>query len=156
MATNQNPNNQAGFENLDSLQSNPYINNANNASFNGNASNTNAQNAGFSNTNNAGNANNAQGLNNVNASTNGFNNASNTNAQNPSTSAISSFFNSGNSQQDFLKGAFIGAVATFILTNKDAQKAIFKGFAKISSLFEMGVEELKERYEDAKAEVDAK
>ena len=79
----------------------------------------------------------------------------NTNTQNTTTSAISSFFNSGNSQQDFLKGAFIGAVATFILTNKDAQKAIFKGFAKISSLFEMGIEELKERYEDAKAEVDS-
>lgn len=72
------------------------------------------------------------------------------------TNVFSSFFNSGNSQQDFLKGAFIGAVATFILTNKDAQKAIFKGFAKISSLFEMGIEELKERYEDAKAEVDSK
>ena len=78
----------------------------------------------------------------------------NTNTQN-TTSAISSFLNSGNSQTDFLKGAFIGAVATFILTNKDAQKAIFKGFAKISSLFEMGIEELKERYEDAKAEVDS-
>ena len=81
-----------------------------------------------------------------------------TNTTNQSTNAqnlFGSFFNSGNTQQDFLKGALIGAVATFILTNEDAQKAIFKGFAKLSSLFEMGIEELKERYEDAKAEVDS-
>ncbi|WP_299549246.1 YtxH domain-containing protein [uncultured Helicobacter sp.] len=58
-----------------------------------------------------------------------------------------------NPKQDFLKGALIGAAATFILTNENAQRAIFKGFAKISSLFESGIEELKERYEDAKAEI---
>ncbi|MCR8679774.1 MULTISPECIES: hypothetical protein [Campylobacter] len=53
---------------------------------------------------------------------------------------------------DFLKGALIGAAATYILTNQNAQRAIFKGFAKLSTLFECGLEELKERYEDAKAE----
>lgn len=53
---------------------------------------------------------------------------------------------------DFIKGALIGAAATYILTNEHAQRAIFKGFAKISTLFECGLEELKERYEDAKAE----
>lgn len=42
---------------------------------------------------------------------------------------------------------------TGFLGNENAQKAIFKGFAKVSSLFESGIEELKERYEDAKAEV---
>ena len=93
---------------------------------------------------------------NQNANQSGFGANQNANTQNTTTSAISSFLNSGNSQTDFLKGAFIGAVATFILTNKDAQSAIFKGFAKISNLFEMGIEELKERYEDAKAEVDSK
>ena len=56
---------------------------------------------------------------------------------------------------DFIKGALIGAVATFILTNENAQRAIFKGFAKVSGLFEAGIEELKERYEDAKAEVNS-
>lgn len=54
---------------------------------------------------------------------------------------------------EILKGAAIGAIATFILTNPTTQNAIFKGIAKLSSLLEMGVEELKERYEDAKAEV---
>lgn len=66
-----------------------------------------------------------------------------------------SFFSSGNAQRDFIVGALIGAAASFILTNENAQKALLKGFAKLSSLFEMGVEELKERYEDAKAEVNS-
>lgn len=56
-------------------------------------------------------------------------------------------------KSEILKGALIGAAATFILTNPTTQSAIFKGIAKLSSLLEMGVEELKERYEDAKAEV---
>lgn len=118
--------------NLDSLQSNPYI----------------AKEGESKKSEDKSSANQSANQNNYNA---------NQSANNTSTTnALSSFFNSGNSQNDFLKGAFIGAVATFILTNKDAQKAIFKGFAKISSLFEMGIEELKERYEDAKAEVDSK
>lgn len=66
-----------------------------------------------------------------------------------------SFFSSGNTQRDFIVGALIGAAASFILTNENAQKALLKGFAKLSSLFEMGVEEFKERYEDAKAEVNS-
>ena len=64
-------------------------------------------------------------------------------------------FGSQNTQKDFVKGVLIGAVATFILTNENAQRAIFKGFAKVSGLFEAGIEELKERYEDAKAEVNS-
>lgn len=122
------------------------------------------------NTNNAGNSTNNTNLENLNsvqnnpyinnAGNNGANDANSANTQsanttNGITNTISSFFNSGNTQQDFLKGALIGAVATFILTNEDAQRTIFKGFAKLSSLFEMGIEELKERYEDAKAEVDS-
>ncbi len=120
--------------NLDSLQSNPYI-----------AKESDSESKKSDDKSSA------------NQSANQNDYGTNQNANNTSaTNALSSFFNSGNSQQDFLKGAFIGAVATFILTNKDAQRAIFKGFAKISSLFEMGIEELKERYEDAKAEVDSK
>ena len=144
---NQTNTNNSGTQNLDSLQSNPYINGTSqsNANQNSNAPQSTAFGTQNSQTQNT------QGFG------NGFGGTQNTqaNTQGNATSALSSFFNSGNSQQDFLKGAFIGAVATFILTNKDAQKAIFKGFAKISSLFEMGIEELKERYEDAKAEVDS-
>ncbi|MBR2148716.1 MAG: YtxH domain-containing protein [Campylobacter sp.] len=73
------------------------------------------------------------------------------NNQNTQNGFLDGVFGS-NGSGDFLKGALIGAAATYILTNENAQRAIFKGFAKISTLFECGLEELKERYEDAKAE----
>lgn len=73
------------------------------------------------------------------------------NTQNNQNGFLDGVFGS-NGSGDFLKGALIGAAATYILTNESAQRAIFKGFAKISTLFECGLEELKERYEDAKAE----
>ena len=57
---------------------------------------------------------------------------------------------------DFIKGALIGAVATYLLTNESAQKAIFKTVAKGTEMFQAGVEEMKERMEDAKAELEAK
>ncbi len=122
---NTNSANNANLENLNSVQNNPYIHN--------NASNNDTNSASSANTQSSNSTNTANGI----------------------ANTLNSFFNSGNTQQDFLKGALIGAVATFILTNEDAQRAIFKGFAKLSSLFEMGIEELKERYEDAKAEVDS-
>lgn len=124
-ANNTNSANNANLENLNSVQNNPYIHN--------NASNNDTNSASSANTQSSNSTNTANGI----------------------ANTLNSFFNSGNTQQDFLKGALIGAVATFILTNEDAQRAIFKGFAKLSSLFEMGIEELKERYEDAKAEVDS-
>ena len=82
---------------------------------------------------------------------NSTSNQSNLNFQNAQNGFLDGIFGAGNSG-DFLKGALIGAAATYILTNENAQRAIFKGFAKISTLFECGLEELKERYEDAKAE----
>lgn len=87
----------------------------------------------------------------------GIPNQQNTTNNNANQGFFSQNFNgllgSDNAQKDFLKGALIGALATFILTNENAQRVIFKGFAKVSSLLESGIEELKERYEDAKAEV---
>mgnify|MGYP003504438988 FL=1 len=90
---------------------------------------------------------------NVNSTSNQSNlNFQNTqNNQNAQNGFLDGVFGS-NGSGDFLKGALIGAAATYILTNESAQRAIFKGFAKISTLFECGLEELKERYEDAKAE----
>lgn len=55
----------------------------------------------------------------------------------------------------FIKGALLGAGITYILTNEKAQQAIFKAIVKAGSMLEAGVEELKERFEDAKAEIDA-
>ncbi len=60
-------------------------------------------------------------------------------------------FNNG----DFVKGALIGAAVTFLLTNKGAQESIMKAASKGTELFQAGMEELKERYEDARAQMEA-
>lgn len=52
---------------------------------------------------------------------------------------------------DFVKGALIGAAVTYLLTNKGAQENIMKAVSKGSELFQAGMEEMKERMEDAKA-----
>jgi len=79
----------------------------------------------------------------------------NANAQNNASSANqnanSNSFNYGN----FVAGTLIGAAAAYILTNKNAQEAIFRSVVKMGKLFQAGSEELKERFEDAKAEIDA-
>lgn len=110
----------------------------------------NVNNPYINNTNGAANANNANNINNANANIN-----QGANMQNQRGSLFSNTLGQNNTQRDFIIGALIGAAASFILTNKNAQTALLKGFAKLSSLFEMGVEELKERYEDAKAEVNS-
>ncbi|CUU70730.1 oxidoreductase [Campylobacter hyointestinalis subsp. hyointestinalis] len=56
----------------------------------------------------------------------------------------------------FLKGVLIGAGLTYVLTNENAQQAIFKAIVKATNLLQAGAEELKERFEDAKAEINAK
>ncbi|WP_419767474.1 YtxH domain-containing protein [Arcobacter sp.] len=60
-------------------------------------------------------------------------------------------FNTG----DFVKGALIGAAVTYLLTNKNAQEKAMQVFGKGSELFQAGVEELKEKYEDMKAQMQA-
>ena len=57
---------------------------------------------------------------------------------------------SGNS---FFAGILLGAAATYFLTDENAQKKLFKLIAKGTEMFQMGVEEMKERFEDAKAEI---
>jgi hypothetical protein len=61
----------------------------------------------------------------------------------------------GFNNADFIKGALIGAAATYLLTNKNAQQTIMKAFSKGTELFQAGMEELKERYEDARAQMEA-
>ncbi len=56
---------------------------------------------------------------------------------------------------EFVKGALIGAAVTWLLTNDKVQNALFKTAATTSSFFQEGMEEMKERFEDAKAEVSA-
>lgn len=53
----------------------------------------------------------------------------------------------------FLKGALIGAAAAYILTNENVQHSMIKGTVKAWSLLQGGVEEMKERFRDAEAEI---
>ncbi len=63
-------------------------------------------------------------------------------------------FGNFNSQK-FLIGVAIGAIGAYLLTNEKAQKNLLKAVAKGSELFQTGIEEMKERFEDAKAEIEA-
>uniref|UniRef100_UPI0040480D69 YtxH domain-containing protein n=1 Tax=Aliarcobacter sp. TaxID=2321116 RepID=UPI0040480D69 len=74
--------------------------------------------------------------------------------QNP-TAVVNPTTQNGFNNGDFIKGALLGALATYLLTNKNAQETIMKTVGKGSELFSAGIEELKERYEDAKAQMQA-
>lgn len=53
----------------------------------------------------------------------------------------------------FVKGLVLGAVATYVLTNEDVQRTAIKSAVKLWSSLQGGVEELKERFQDAEAEL---
>lgn len=55
----------------------------------------------------------------------------------------------------FLKGAAFGALAAYVLSNPEVQQAAIKGAVKTWSLLQGGVEEMKERFRDAEAELHA-
>lgn len=74
-------------------------------------------------------------------------------AQNYTAQPASSFFNFTNDR--FLKGLLIGAAATYLLTNENVQRMAIKGAVKAWSMVQGGVEELKERFQDAEAELRA-
>lgn len=61
----------------------------------------------------------------------------------------------GFSNDRFLKGLLIGAAAAYLLTNENVQRTAIKGAVKAWSLLQGGVEELKERFHDAEAEIRA-
>ncbi len=82
------------------------------------------------------------------------NNSKATNNTPSPTDAVTSDLG-GFHSSDFLKGALIGAAAAYLLSNKKVQESLFKTVAKGSSMFQMGMEELKERYEDAQAEFES-
>lgn len=62
-----------------------------------------------------------------------------------------SFFNFRNER--FLRGLLIGATATYILTNEKVQRSTIKGMVRVWSTLQGGLEELKERFQDAEAEL---
>lgn len=53
----------------------------------------------------------------------------------------------------FMKGLIIGAAATYVLTNEQIQRAAIKSAVMAWSTLQGGVEELKERFQDAEAEI---
>ena len=81
--------------------------------------------------------------------------------QSSQNSTFSGIFNSLGGKQNagglfgnsFITGIVLGAAATYFLTDENAQKKLFKLIAKGTEMFQMGIEEMKERFEDAKAEM---
>lgn len=55
----------------------------------------------------------------------------------------------------FIKGALVGAAVAYILTNEKVQRGAIKGAVKAWSLVQGGVEEMKEKFRDAEAELHA-
>jgi hypothetical protein len=53
----------------------------------------------------------------------------------------------------FVKGLVIGAAAAYVLTNENIQRAAIKSAVQAWSTVQGGVEELKERFQDAEAEL---
>lgn len=63
------------------------------------------------------------------------------------------FFNMGNDR--FMRGLLIGAAAAYLLTNEDVQRTVIKSAVKVWSSVQGGIEEAKERFRDAEAEIQA-
>ena len=55
----------------------------------------------------------------------------------------------------FLKGLLIGATATYLITNESVQKTAIKSVVRAWTHIQGGVEEMKERFHDAEAEIQA-
>ncbi len=56
-------------------------------------------------------------------------------------------------RERFIRGLLMGAAASYLLTNDTVQRAAIKGAVKAWSTLQGGVEELKERFQDAEAEL---
>ncbi|PIE70022.1 MAG: hypothetical protein CSA22_10190 [Deltaproteobacteria bacterium] len=69
----------------------------------------------------------------------------------PVVSAAQSWVNFSDSS--YLKGFLLGAGVTLVATNPTIQKQVIKGAVKVWSLFQSGVEEVKEQFQDVKAEM---
>ena len=52
----------------------------------------------------------------------------------------------------FWKGALLGAAVAMLVTNESVQKGVVKTVSKLTAAAQSGIEEMKEKFEDAKAE----
>ncbi len=55
----------------------------------------------------------------------------------------------------FWKGVLLGAAVTLLVTNETVQKSVVKTVSKLTLAAQCGIEEMKEKFEDAKAEAHA-
>ncbi|TVQ88221.1 MAG: hypothetical protein EA400_09520 [Chromatiaceae bacterium] len=62
-------------------------------------------------------------------------------------------FNLGNER--FVKGLLIGAAAAYVLSNESVQRSLIKGAVRLWTGLQGGLEEVKERFQDAEAELQA-
>lgn len=69
--------------------------------------------------------------------------------------ATSTFLGLDAGSATFWKGAILGAGVALLVTSETVQKAVVKAVSKGMAAASTGVEELKEKFEDAKAEVEA-
>lgn len=69
--------------------------------------------------------------------------------------ATSTFLGLDAGSATFWKGAILGAGVALLATSETVQKAVVKTVSKGMAAASAGVEELKEKFEDAKAEVEA-
>lgn len=60
------------------------------------------------------------------------------------------------SNGSYLKGLLLGAGITVLVTNSTVQDAVMKGVVKLWTMAQGGVEEVKERFKDVKAEMSLK
>ena len=67
----------------------------------------------------------------------------------------SSLLNININDWQFWKGALLGAAATLLITNESVQKGVMKMISKAGTAAQSGVEEIKEKFEDARAEAQA-
>lgn len=65
--------------------------------------------------------------------------------------ASNAFFNFGNDR--FMKGLMIGAAAAYLLHNEAVQRSAIKGAVNLWSSVQGNMEEIKERFRDAEAEL---
>jgi hypothetical protein len=72
-------------------------------------------------------------------------------ASGPHHAQDSSLF--GLTNDRFLKGLLVGAAAAYLLTNDSVQRNAIKAVVKVWSVLQGGVEEIKERFHDAEAEL---
>ncbi len=70
-----------------------------------------------------------------------------------STPADTSILGVNFHDQQFWKGALLGAAVTLIVTNETVQKGIIKTVAKLYGSMQSGVQEIKEKFEDVQAEL---